>query len=82
MQSVTLEDRKKLIVTGATKIVSSTNNQAVVEVGEETLVVLGSNLEITNLNLENKEVGFAGIVNSIKYIQKTEKKSFIKRLFK
>lgn len=82
MQSIYLEDRKKLIVKGATKIVSSTTSQAVVELSDTTIVISGNNLEITNLNLENHEVSFAGTVNSIKYTQKAEKKSLLKKLFK
>jgi len=82
MQSLYLEDRKILKLSGATKVISSTNTQAVVEMSENHIVVTGNNLEITKLDLENKEVSFSGEVNSIKFTQKAEKKSLFKRLFK
>lgn len=82
MQSICLEDRKILSLTGVTKIVSSTTTQAVVEIGEDSLVISGNNLEITKLNLENKAVSFSGMVNSLKFGQKAEKKGFFKRIFK
>lgn len=82
MQSILLEDRTKLTIKGATKVLSSTNNQAIVELQEQNLVISGQNIEITNLNLENGEVVFNGEINSIKYSPKNEKKNIIKRLFK
>ena len=82
MQSILLEDRSKLTINGATKVLSSTNTQAVIEMQDQNLIVLGQNIEITKLNLENNEVVFKGEINSIKYYQKNEKKNIIKRLFK
>ena len=82
METICLEDRKKLIVKGATKVVSSTTNQAVVEIGDCNIIISGTNIEVTKLDLENKEVIFAGNINSFKYMKKAEKTSFIKRLFK
>ena len=82
MQSILLEDKTKLTVKGATKILSSTSNQAIIQLHEQNLIVLGQNIEITKLNLENKEVCFSGNVVSIKFSQKAEKKGLIKRIFK
>ena len=82
MQSICLEDRKKLSLSGVTKIVSSTITQAVVEIGDDSLVITGNDLEITKLNLENKEVSFSGIINSLKFGTKSEKRGFLKRIFK
>ena len=82
MQSLFLEDQKKLKVTGATKIVSSTSTQAVVEVGETSLIVVGTGLEITKLDLDNKEVCFLGIISSLRYAHSADKKGFFKKLFK
>lgn len=82
MQSICLEDRKNLSLSGVTKIVSSTITQAVVEIGDDSLVVTGNDLEITKLNLENKEVSFSGIINALKFGAKSEKRGFLKRIFK
>ncbi len=82
MESLCIEDRKRLILTGATKIVSSTNTQAVVEVGDTNIVISGTNIEVTKLDLDNKTVTFSGNINSVKYTAKTEKISLLKRMFK
>ncbi len=82
MEQLCLEDRKTLIVKGASRVVSSTSTQAVVEVSDSNLVISGTNIEVTKLDLENKEVVFGGKINSLKYTQKTEKQGLLKRLFK
>lgn len=82
MESLCIEDRKKLILTGATKVISSTITQAVVEVGDTNIVISGTNIEVTKLNLDNKTVTFSGNINSVKYSAKTEKTSLLKRMFK
>lgn len=82
MESLCIEDRKKLILTGATKVVSSTSTQAVVEIGDTNIVISGTNIEVTKLDLDNKTVTFSGNINSVKYTAKTEKTSLLKRMFK
>ncbi len=82
MENICIEDRKKVTVNGATKVLSSTSNQAVVEVGDCNIVITGTNIEVTKLDLDNKEVVFSGNINSIKYTTKQEKTNLIKRLFK
>ncbi len=82
MESILIEDRKKLTLIGALKVVSATNTQAVVEVANNNVVISGSNIEVTKLNLDNKEVCFSGNIVGVKYMQKAEKGNFIKRLFK
>ncbi len=82
MESLCIEDRKKLILTGATKVISSTSTQAVVEVGDTNIVISGTNIEVTKLDLDNKTVTFSGNINSVKYTAKTEKTSLLKRMFK
>ena len=82
MESLQLEDRKKLSITGATKVISSTSTQAVVEVGDSTVVISGSNIEVVKLDLDNKQVNFSGNITAIKYASKTEKTPILKRLFK
>ena len=82
MESLCIEDRKRLILTGATKIVSSTNTQAVVEVGDTNIVISGTNIEVTKLHLDNKTVTFSGNINAVKDTAKTEKISLVKRMFK
>ncbi len=82
MENITIENRNQMSITGATKMISSTDNQSVVEVGDCNIIISGQNLEITKLDLENKQVNIKGIINSLKYSQKIEKNNIFKRLFK
>ena len=82
MENICIEDRKKLSIIGATKVISSTTTQAVVEVDNCNVVIGGTNIEVTKLDLDNKEVVFSGAFSSLKYMKKAEKVGLIKRLFK
>lgn len=82
MENICIEDRKKISIKGATKVISSTTTQAVIEVENCNLVIGGTNIEVTKLDLENKEVIFSGEFSTLKYLKKTEKVGLIKRLFK
>ncbi|MGN1201601.1 MAG: YabP/YqfC family sporulation protein [Candidatus Caccovivens sp.] len=82
MESIEIVDRKDIKITNATKVISSTNTQAVVEVADSNIIISGNNIEVTKLDLENKEVQFKGEIAGIKYAHKTEKVNIIKRLFK
>ena len=82
MENICIEDRKKLTIVGATRVVSATDTQAVVEIGGSNVIISGTNMEVTKLDLDNKEVCFSGTINGLKYAQKVEKGNFIKRLFK
>ncbi len=82
METILIEDRKNIIIKGATKVISSTNTQAVVELGGTNIVISGNNMEVTKLDLENKDVSFSGNIISVKYTQKPEKTNLMKRLFK
>lgn len=82
MESIEIIDRKSIKITNATKVISSTSTQAVVEVSDSNIVISGNHIEVTKLDLDNKEVHFKGEISAIKYTQKTEKVNLIKRLFK
>ncbi|MBP3619768.1 MAG: hypothetical protein J6J24_03810 [Clostridia bacterium] len=82
METILIQDRKSTCIKGATKIISSTNNQAIIEINQTQLILGGNNLEITKLNLDEKEVCFSGEFISLKFANKLEKKPLLKRLFK
>ncbi len=82
METIEINDRKNIKITNATKVVSSTSTQAVVEVSDSNIVITGNNIEVTKLDLDNKEVQFKGEISAIKYSHKAEKVNLIKRLFK
>lgn len=82
MESVLIEERKRVVLKGATKVALATTTQTVVEIGNLNIVITGNKLEVTKLDLENKEVNLSGEISSFKYTNKTEKTPFFKRLFK
>ena len=83
MEDKVIIDRRKLIrIFGATKVISSTLTQAVVEINDATMIISGSNMEVVKLNLDDKEVEFSGEIKEVKYSHKQEKTSFLKRIFK
>ena len=72
-----------LQIKGATRVVSSTASQAVVEMGEKTVVISGGEIEVKRLNLDDAEVVLSGKFSAIKFSQIGGKKQpFLKRLFK
>ena len=82
MELISIEDRKKIVIKGATKVISSTTNQAVIEIGDTNLIISGTDLEVIKLDLENKLVEFTGNIIALKYSKKAEKTGLIKRWFK
>lgn len=69
-------------IKGAKKVVSSTQNQAVVEVEDRTLIISGNEIEVKRLNLEDEEVCLAGKFNNIKLNSSEKKQPLLKRIFK
>lgn len=71
-----------LQIKGATKVASSTISQAVIETGESEIIVLGQNIEVKKLNLDDKEVCLSGNFSQLKFNSHTAKVPLIKRIFK
>lgn len=70
-------------IKGVKKIISSMECEAVVDVGEESVVLSGEKLEVKTLNLDEERVVFAGKVNNVKIGKLNVKKvPFYKKLFK
>ena len=80
---ITIENSSSISIKGATKVVSSTANQSVVETKENTIIISGTGLEVRKLDLENGEVSFIGKVTNIKFTALGGGKTpLLKRLFK
>lgn len=71
-----------LQIKGATKIVSSTTSQAVVETADSTIVVTGQNIEVKRLNLDEQDVCLSGIFSQFKFNSSAVKVPLLKRIFK
>ncbi len=71
-----------LQIKGATKIVSSTTSQAVVETADSTIVVTGQNIEVKRLNLDEQDVCLSGTFSQFKFNSSAVKVPLLKRIFK
>ncbi len=71
-----------LQIKGATKIVSSTTSQAVVETADSTIVVTGQNIEVKRLNLDEQDVCLSGTFSQLKFNSSAVKVPLLKRIFK
>lgn len=81
-EQILIENENKIAIKGATKIVSSTPNQSVLQTNKSTIIISGSNIEVKKLDIENGEIVLDGTFNNIKFTQKSEKQPFLKRIFK
>ena len=82
MSAIHLEN-ETLQITGATKVVSSTPTQSVIEIGGTAVILTGNNIEVKKLNLDEGEVVLNGKFNNIKFCEAGQKKgSLIKKIFK
>lgn len=80
---ITIENSSSITINGATKVVSSTQNQAIVETKENTIIITGTGLEVRKLDLDNCEVSFLGKITNIKFTALGGSKTpFLKRIFK
>ena len=60
-------------IKGATKIISSSQTQAVIQTGESMVVLTGNNIEVKKLNLEEGEVCLNGNFSNIKLNEHSSK---------
>ena len=84
--SVTLTERKNLLITGVKKIENFDNEEFLLETTIGFLVVKGEGLELIKLDTLQGVVTIKGMLNSMAYIDEVNKKnkenSVISRLFK
>lgn len=71
-----------LVLQGVTKVISSSQTQAVLQCGENEVVLTGNNIEVKKLELETGEVCLQGDFSNIKLSAKREKQPLLKRIFK
>lgn len=78
--TITLENRKRIMVTGITEVVSQIDKAVVAKTADSLLNISGSELRVTKLNLEEGVLVVDGKIDSFKYCE--AQKSFFKRVFK
>ena len=84
--SISLLERKNLVITGVKKIDNFDNTQFILETIMGYLVVKGEGLELIKLDTLQGNVTIKGLVNCINYMEENTKKikdeSILNRLFK
>lgn len=84
--SITLNERKNLLVTGVKKIDSFDNEEFLLETNMGFVVIKGKDLEIIKLDTYQGNVSINGTINSFNYMENSNKKekeeSIFSKLFK
>lgn len=84
--SVTLNERKNIMISGVKKIDSFDNEEFLLETNMGYMVIKGESLEIIKLDTYQGNVSIKGKINSLVYMESANKKekedSFISKLFK
>ena len=78
---IRLVNRNDLNITGVEKVISFSPTLIILNALDCTVQITGSNMETTKLG-EDGELVVSGLINSIKWSQKHEKISLVKRIFK
>lgn len=79
-QTLTLQNRNKLTLTGVTKVISVKEDLAQLETNMGVLQTYGKDIQLVSLELDKGEIELKGDFVSFKYGDKNS--SFLKRLFK
>lgn len=84
--SITIVERKSILVTGVKKIESFDEEEFLMETVMGYLVLKGSDMELLKLDTVQGNVSIKGLLKSFSYVDegvtKTKENSFISRLFK
>ena len=84
--SITMNERKNLIITGVKKIDSFNEEEFLVETNMGYIIIKGKTLELVKLDTYQGTVSIKGSINSLSYMENPNKKekedSIFSKLFK
>lgn len=80
-QIITLENRNKLTITGVEKMISVKPDLLQISTNMGNLQILGENMEMSKLDLDQKIVEVAGRINQIRFLD-DKKQPIFKRIFR
>lgn len=81
-QSICIKNKESVTITGLKKLESLTENEFILDTLFGKLSVLGSKLEMSNLNNEAGEITIVGEVDCVKYHKPNKATSMLSKLFK
>lgn len=79
--SLTLQDRKKLTLSGVNDVAHFDENQITVMTELGALLIRGSELHVDQLNLERGELRLTGEIDQLEYEDNPAQGGFFRRLF-
>ena len=79
---ISMEDRKKLTVSGVADVESFDEKEIVMETDAGTLLVRGEELSISKLSVDNGDVNVEGYVTELRYEENTPRQGLWERLFR
>jgi len=80
--TVTLDNRKKIMLTGVIEVVSSTDKSVITKTDSHLININGNGLRIAKLNLEDNVLIVEVEIDEFKYVIKNKTKNIFKRLMK
>lgn len=78
---ISLQDRKKLSISGVSDVANFDENQIIVATGWGTLLVRGSDLHVDQLSLDTGELRITGRIDCMEYDDNSVSGGFLRRLF-
>ncbi|MPQ42166.1 sporulation protein YabP [Clostridium tarantellae] len=78
--NLSLEDRKKLWLTGVLEVLGFNEEKISVNTNLGLLIIKGEGLKMNKLDVQNGEVIISGYVYSLNYIGKKSKKNFFPKI--
>lgn len=79
---ISLQDRKKLSISGVSDVANFDENQIIVATGWGTLLVRGSDLHVDQLSLDTGELRITGRIDCMEYDDNSSASGgFLRRLF-
>ena len=79
--NLTLENRRKLTVSGVEEVERFDENEVCMRTGEGNLVVRGETLRISRLSVEGGDVSVLGLITELRYEEAAPERGFWARLF-
>lgn len=82
---LTLENRKKLLLSGVIEVVSLNDEQIMLNTNLGSLTIKGEELKMNKLDVQSGDMLITGLINSCVYVNKEfkkDKESIFSKLFK
>ncbi len=79
---LTLNERKKLTMTGVSEVVSFDDTSVVLKTGMGVLTVHGENLQLKNLSAEGGQVAVDGKITALVYEEPRAERGWLQRMLR